>query len=285
METSFKSKQRSCAVRLLAVLAFAAAIMGCVCGKDREPYLDDRTEGWQPRLTLKVKFWPDELDAEASELWSNMIRFVPYSFGGEVSNDNIMAAAAEAIKLNLGEDYAAIDTGYELIEKNASFSKNTIGVLTDSILVLFASSTGRLKFCANLKDLPMMKMNSEGALLFSLDAAQLSASELCELQKRSSFNDLVVKPSLAGIALPLTAQGAFAVSLGMDVKSWNGSSRLAATGGAFKVYRSERSNALFVVTNTYIQAFDIATGKMLLMSPFDTKANGRFGCDESTRLE
>ncbi|MBR3297790.1 MAG: hypothetical protein IKI64_01155 [Clostridia bacterium] len=269
---------------LAMIIPFILASAGCVFGRTEAPYLDDRTEGWQPRLTLKTEFGPDELDAEASELWKNIIHFIPYSFGGEVSKDNVIVAASEAIKLNLDEAYAAIGTEYELIEKNDSFSKNTIGILTDSTLVLFAADTGRLKFCADLKDRSALKMNSDGALLLTIDAAQLSSSALRELQKHSSFNDPVVKPSTCGVTLPLTAQGAFDISLGMDVKSWNGSSRLAATGGAFKVYRSEASNALFVATNTYIQAFDVDTGEMLLMLPYETIGNCRYGHDESTRL-
>lgn len=270
---SFKS------LRLAMIMLVIASSIGCVFGRTEAPHFDDRTVGWLPKLKLTVEFGLEELDAENSELWRGNIPFTPYSFDKKLSEDNIMDAATEAIKLNLGEAHSAVGAEYELIEKDASFAGNTIGVLTDSILVLFASNTGRLKFCADLNDQVDLKMKSKEALQLTVDLAGLSSSALCELQALSSFNEPVVKPSIGDIKLPLTAQGAFDISVGMDVGSWNGSSRLAATGGAFRVYTSEASNALFVVTNTYVQAFDAETGKLLMMSNY----GGGYGMDESSR--
>ena len=82
--------------------------------------------------------------------------------------------------------------------------------------------------------------------------------------------------------LPLTAEGAYKRSV--DTRDlWPPSTKIGgATGGAFKVYYSENSNAMFVVANTYIQAFDVETGKLLFMDHYSDK---EAGTDESVQRD
>lgn len=188
---------------LLSVMSILTFLLsGCVFSltKPVDPYLVDRTEGWDPKIMLVVKLMPVDavkvLDPNASVFWSKYI------------------------------DLGKFDT-------------------------------------RNLNDYPE-------SINVTADLALMTADELSEIQQTADCIKPLdyYKPDTSGITLPLTAQGAFELSLRMKVNEWNGTTRFAATQGPFYVYYSKASNALFVVTNTYVQAFDVETGALLLMHSY-----------------
>lgn len=54
--------------------------IGCVIGYVEDPYLDDRTEGWDPQLKINVDILLDDLYTEASDLWKRTLDFNPYTY-------------------------------------------------------------------------------------------------------------------------------------------------------------------------------------------------------------
>lgn len=195
-------------------------LSGCVIyfHEPIEPYLVDRTEGWEPKLMLVVGLTPtdatEKLDADASVFWSNYIDLESFN----------------------PKDY----DHYSKFEPE-------------------------------------------------VNAALLSADELREIQITADCMEIpaYAEPDLSSVVLPLTAQGAFDISVGMNVKKWYGTTPLAMTQGPFCVYYSEVSNALFVVTNTYIQAFDKETGELLMMHRYGKGSWNRdvWGKDQSIEIE
>ncbi len=266
-------------VILVMLVSLTFGLCGCVIGYIEEPYLDDRTEGWNPQLIINVDFLLDELDAEASVLWKAILDFKPYTYPEKVSVENFDKAADEAIKLNLNKPYSETCKDSEIVDYG-----NVVGIINDSVVVVFASSTGRLKFCADITNHSELSRHLE-YLQFTANAASLTADELAEIQRASGFENAPSRVDLKAVSLPLTAQGAYDLSVNMDVKSWHGSSRLAATGGPFRVYYSNVSDAFFVVTNTYIQAFEASTGELLLMHSYgEVRLNEHpYGRDDSLK--
>lgn len=250
------------AITVVILFLIVTSLCGCVLGRAGEPYLDDRTEGWDPLLTLCVDFTLDRLDAETSELWHEIIDFKAYTYPDKLTKDNFSKAADEAMKINLGDSFSEIGKAHEVVDL-----RNVYGFINNDAIVVFDSGTGRLKFCADLTNNSALK-EQFGNLLLSVNAADLTASQLAEIQKVSGYDDAPSRVDLKNISLPLTAQGAYELSVNMDVKTWHGSSRLAATGGAFRIYYSAASDAFFVVTNTYIQALEKSTGELLLMHSY-----------------
>ena len=260
------------------LLSLIVLLCGCVIGFTEEPYLDDRTEGWMPRIVLNVDFNLQDLDFEASELWPAILDFKPYTHPESVTDKNFSKAADEAVKLNLG-------SGFDENWKNCKpiTRESVIGFINEDAAVVFDSDSGRLMFCAALKEQPALSKHLTEYLRLTVDAASLTANQLSEIHRVSGFLKADSKVKLEEVTLPLSAQGAFDLSVDMNVKSWGGTTPLAGTGGAFRVYYSENSNAMFVVTNTYVQAFDVETGKLLLMSSMGGKT--RDGADESIKLD
>ena len=250
------------AVTLILLLSFIMCLSGCVIGTPEEPYFEDRTTGWRPNLTLKAVFNIDDLDAEDSDLWAELIDFIPFTYSESVTDKNFGKAADEAMAANLGSSFTEIGKAHKTV-----VYENAIGFINSNAAVVFDPNTGRLKFCADLTKTDALK-EQNGNLLLSVNAAELTSAQLEEIQNAAGWEDASQKVDLTDVTLPLTAQGAYDLSVAMDVRSWNGSSRLASTGGAFRVYWSDTSGAFFVVTNTYIQAFEASTGKLLLMHSY-----------------
>jgi|GEM_PF-3070754 len=276
---------------IIASLLFTLIMLtGCVIGKSEEPYLEDRTQGWKPKLTYYAEFPLWKLEAEDSELWTDIIDFKPFTFAEKLTKENFSNAAEEALRLNFGEAYNDIGGSYELVEVD-----NTMGFITDDYVVVFDTETGKLKFCADIEHTDVLKKQLD-SLRLTIDLAELSAAELREIDDACGMIEgppyptnvigVLKRPEVGDTPLPLAAEGAYALSVGMDVKSWGGSTPLAATGGAFKVYSGEASNTLFVVTNTYVQAFDVESGELILMCRYFSGGLGirADGKDESQKL-
>ena len=265
-----KSKRICGTTIILVLLAMIVFTGGCVCSKPAAPYLEDRTVGWKPELLVTLYYNEYELDANGSSLWQSVIDFKPFVFSGQLTAESFPLAAEEAMKLNFGEDFFGLNINYELYNL-----LNTIGFITEEAAVLFETDTGRLMFCANIESNSALSIDNVGNLMLTVDAAGLTASQLDEINQKSNYRDYGSRVHLEEATLPLTAKGAYDLSVGMDLVHTGGSPRLSITGGAFLVYYSDVSDAFFVVTNTYIQAFDVSTGKLLMMNSY-----GSVGADE-----
>lgn len=245
-------------ITIVAAYLILSALVGCECSWSEDPYLEDRTEGWEPAIMVNVPFRFDQLDAESGELWNDIIEFKPYCYGQRITNANFWKAVAEVLKLYL------VDAHREFTIPNKPESRDgKTGFINNDFAIVFEDETGRLVFFADIKNNPQLTYK-DSKLILTIDVAKLNATQLAELH---SIHDarIVEKPfhpRVLGISLPLTAEGAYEISLNMGVKKWK---YLGRTGGAFKVYSSERSNTMLVVANTYVQAFDINSGKMIMM--------------------
>lgn len=254
-------KYTHCIIGIWIIATLALALTGCACTKASDPYLVDRTEGWQANTTLVLSYKPSDLDAEYSKVWNELLNFVPYSFQGELSQQTFQQAAIEAIRLNFGESAANTIGNHDVNVKSEKGTgiKEVLYSLSDEYIIVFDANTGRLKFCADLRNSEMLNSYSGSdfdVLLLSINIASLSPAALKELQGSADCIDFssvdYPEPDANSLSLPLTAKGAYDLSVGMDVKHWHGSShRFSATGGAFAVYRSLDGESLIVITNTY----------------------------------
>lgn len=272
-------------LKLFTALILLAAMMlsGCFTRCTPDPYLVDRTEGWEPVLTLKVDFGFGKVYAGASPLCDEFLDFKPYSAHEYLTEENFWPAAQEAMRLNLGDPHEELRGNTEVINEGGA-----IGFVTDRFAVVFDRPSGKLLFCADFEKTECLSRHNSDGVQLTVNAASLTADQLSELMRISNYYDIASELNLKGVELPLTAQGAFELSVGMDVKHWHGNGhRFYTTGGAFYVYYSEVSNAMFVVANTYIQAFDVASGKLLMMSSYGTsggKVKRPWGEDNSYQL-
>lgn len=271
-------------LKLFTALILLAAMMlsGCFTRCTPDPYLVDRTEGWEPVLTLKVDFSFGNVDANSSALWDEFLDFKPYSAHEYLTEENFWPAAQEAMRLNLGDPHEELRGNTEVINEGGA-----IGFVTDRFAVVFDRPSGKLLFCADFEKTDCLSRHNSDGVQLTVNAAALDPAQLEEIHKVSGFEFASSELEIKDVSLPLTAQGAFDLSVSMDVKSWGGSTPLASTGGAFYVYYSEVSNAMFVVANTYIQAFDVASGKLLMMSSYGTsggKVKRPWGEDNSYQL-
>lgn len=279
MRNVYKSNVIIIISMLLALLIGA----GCVIGASEESYLDDRTEGWTPKLMLKVKFQPEYIDANSSLFWSDLIDFKAYTFPNELTEETLPQAAEEALRLNYGESFAGIGKKYEILESfRPNSANNVIYLISKEAVAVFEKNTGKLLFCADFR-LSGSLSKSISQVELEVDLVSLNSDMLNEIQRAGDCMNANIMPDIMSVTLPLDAQGAYDLSIGMNVKSWNGTTRLAATGGRFAVYFAPKSNAFFVVTNTYIQAFDRDSGSLLLMHSYGTGTWGihYWGQDES----
>ena len=274
------SKRISSTALIMVLLTAIVFFGGCVFSKPAAPYLEDRTVGWKPELLVTLYYNEYELDADGSSLWQSVIDFKPFTYSEELTAESFPFAAEEALKLNLGEGFSGLNNNYDLYD-----SQNTMGFISKELAVLFETDTGRLMFCANIASNSSLSIDNVGNLMLTVDVAGLTASQLDEINQKSNYRDYGSRVHLEEATLPLTAKGAYDLSVGMDLVHTGGSPRLNCTGGAFRVYYSDVSDAFFVVTNTYIQAFDVSTGKLLMMNSYGSVGHGKeyyYGKDNST---
>lgn len=275
------------AVVLIVPLLFA----GCVIGKGIDPYLVDRTEGWEPKVMPISSVLIYDIDENDSALWRYLTGFTPFVFENGVSKENLSAAMDAAYRLNYGTDAGVIGSEIKVYETESSLGKKVIVGMTDSVVTVFNQETGALNACIDFRRNECISYYTETNVRVTANIADLDKGQLKEFGRDPfeayDLDDLPIAPDISGAELPLNAKEVFDISVGMNVKKWYGSSWIASTGGAFTVYYAEKSDCLILCTNTYVQAFDRETGELLMMHNFGGTLghSGMNGTDESVPKE